>query len=146
MTKPSIIYYDVQDFQESSLEYLKTNFNLIVLPDPAQDTSDILAEVHALFAPMGFVCDREKIDKCEKLSVIGSPTTGIPHIDEGYAKSKNIKICSLRDQQPFLAQITPTAELAFGMLIALIRQLPAAFNQVLRSLFWSSIAARPSWR
>lgn len=132
MKKPSILYYETQDFQEPSLDYLKANFNLITLPDPSHDTADILNEAHALFAPMGFVCDKTKIDKCGQLCVIGSPTTGIPHIDENYADLKNIKICSLRDQQSFLAEITPTAELAFGMLIALTRHLPAAFNQVCR--------------
>ena len=130
MNKPSILYYDIQDFQESSIDYLKEYFHLNILADPNHDTSHILEKAHALFAPMGFKCDMSKIDKCPNLSVIGSPTTGIPHIDEHYAKAKNIVICSLRDQQSFLADITPTAELAWGMLISLVRHMDPAFDSV----------------
>ena len=130
MKKPLIVYYDIQDFQKSSLNYLMRHIDLIVLKDPTDSAAHELSKVNALFAPMGFIYDNARLEKYPNLCAIGTPTTGILHIDEAYAKAKNIKICSLRDQQKFLKTITPTAELAWGMIICLVRHIPQAFASV----------------
>jgi D-3-phosphoglycerate dehydrogenase len=98
------------------------------LPDPDYDTEEILKEIKVIFTPMGFVFDKCKIDKCENLQIIGSPTTGTHHIDIEYANKRNISICSLKNQQGFLSKITPTAELAWGLVLAVTRQIPRAHN------------------
>jgi D-3-phosphoglycerate dehydrogenase len=61
------------------------------------------------------------------LKIIGSSTLSIPHIDVNYAESKGIKVCFLdNEQKRFLESITPTAELAWGLIIAITRKIPAA--------------------
>lgn len=131
MSKPVVVYFDIQDFQPASLEYLRQLFDLRILPDPTQGSPEIWAEAHALFAPMGYRWDAETLGPCRRLGVIGTPTTGIPHIDADYAQARNIVICSLRDQQEFLRSITPTAELTWGMLLCLTRFIPQAMDMVL---------------
>jgi len=130
MSKPALLYYDVLTFQEDNLEYIEKNFELLRLPDPQNDTDEILERAKVIFAPMGYVLDKRKIDRCRNLQVIGTPTTGTHHIDVEYAKERNISICSLKNQQRFLSKITPTAELAWGLVIAVTRQIPRAHNSV----------------
>jgi D-3-phosphoglycerate dehydrogenase len=64
------------------------------------------------------------------LKVIATATTGLNHIDVPYAKERGIEILSLKDEVSFLDTVTSTAELAFGLLIALMRQIPASFDSV----------------
>jgi len=130
MYKPVLIYYNTLNFQEDTLMYLKENFTLFTFSDPQHDTEEALQKAEALFAPMGFIFDKGKIDKCQNLQIIGSPTTGTHHIDVEYAKKRNISICSLKNQQRFLSKITPTAELAWGLVLAVTRQIPRAHNSV----------------
>ena len=128
MNKPTLLYYEISGFQKKTLEYVNKFFSLITLPDPDYDTEEILKEIKVIFTPMGFVFDKCKIDKCENLQIIGSPTTGTHHIDIEYANKRNISICSLKNQQGFLSKITPTAELAWGLVLAVTRQIPRAHN------------------
>lgn len=71
---------------------------------------------------------REDIAAAPKLKLIASATTGLDHIDVDYAQVKGIKVVSLRGED--LKEITGTAELAFGLMLALVRHIPEAFNDV----------------
>jgi D-3-phosphoglycerate dehydrogenase len=79
---------------------------------------------------MGFMFDKNKIGLCTNLRVIATPTTAELHIDSEYAKKRNISICSLKNQKEFLSKITPTAELTWGLLLAVTRRIPSAFDSV----------------
>ena len=109
---------------------MEENFNCVTLPDPEHDTEEVLKKAKVLYAPMGYTFDKEKIDMCSGLRVLGTPTTGELHIDVDYARKGNISICSLRNQKEFLSKITPTAELAWGLLLAVTRQIPRAHDSV----------------
>ena len=130
MYKPVLIYYDTLNFQEDTLMYLKKNFTLFTFNDPQHDTEEALQKAEALFAPMGFMFDKNRIDLCTNLRVIATPTTAELHIDSEYAKKKDISICSLKNQKEFLSEITPTAELTWGLLLAVTRRIPSAFDSV----------------
>lgn len=80
---------------------------------------------------MGYLVDREKIDGCPHLKVIVSNTTGHPHIDVEYAYSKGIGVACLKFAQDFLQTITPTAELTWGLIVAITRSLLPAHESVL---------------
>lgn len=128
--KPKALYYTILQYQPESLEMLHDAFDVVELPDPDADTLEILKSIDVIFAPLGFICGREKIDACPNLKAIASNTTGDPHIDTQYAESKGISVITLKREQEFLGAITPTAELAWGLLIALVRRIPWAFNSV----------------
>ena len=130
MDKPRLIYYEVLEFQRETLDYMSSFFDIATLSNPRHDTIGILKNASVIFAPMGFIFDKDKIDKCQSLQVIGSPTTGTHHINVDYAAKRNISICSLRNQQTFLYTITPTAELAWGLVLAVTRRIPWALDSV----------------
>ena len=74
--------------------------------------------------------DKEVLVRAKNLKVIATPTTGLDHIDHAFAKERGIEILSLRGETEFLNSITGTAELAFGLLIDLLRMTPFSFNDV----------------
>lgn len=129
--KPKAIYYKILQYQASNLAKLENNFDLITLDTPSADSSDILAEADLCFAPLGYFVDEEKMAKCPKLRVIATNTTGVPHIDMDEASKRDIYVASLKDEQDFLATITPTAEHAWGLLLGVLRNVRASSSSVL---------------
>ena len=130
MRKPRLLYYENLDFQPDTLGYIQEYFEFMVLKDPGRDRDEIVEKADASFAPMGFLFDMSKIERCRALKVIGTPTTGTPHIDTDFALKKNIAVVSLKDQQDFLSTITPTAELAWGLILSVTRYIPWAHESV----------------
>lgn len=129
--KPSVLYYDLLSYQPENLALLEKEFEVIQLSTPAEDSDEILSQVDACFSPLGYLFDARKIGRCSRLRAIISNTTGVPHIDMEAAASRGIQVFSLKDEQAFLNTITPTAEHAFGLMLALLRRTPWSFGAVL---------------
>jgi D-3-phosphoglycerate dehydrogenase len=133
VTTNIVIYYQILNYQPESLRLLQDHFQVITLPDPSHDSEDILNKANIVLAPLGHYFDREKIDKSPNLKVIGSNTTGHPHIDHAYAKKKGIQVITLKGEVEFLKTITPTAELTWGLIVALTRNMFLAYRAVLNT-------------
>ena len=131
ISKDLLIYYQILNYQPENLHVLEKNFRVITLPDPTHDTPEILKEANAIIAPLGHYLGKEKIDNSPKLKVIGSNTTGHPHIDVEYAAKKGIRVVTLKAQYDFLETITPTAEMTWGLIIALTRNIVPAYLSVI---------------
>ena len=131
-----LIYYDILNFSPENIKLLEDNFDVIFLPDPSHDTPETLAKASVIFAPLGYYFGKQKIDASFNLKVIGSNTTGHQHIDVFYGNGKGIKVVTLKNQRNFLDTITPTAELTWGLVIAITRNIIPAFSSVLEGQ-WS---------
>jgi phosphoglycerate dehydrogenase-like enzyme len=130
-TKPTALYYRMLKYQSENYRRLQKEFRLIEVDTPENDLPEYLGRIDVLFAPLGYLVDRSKIDACPNLKVIASNTTGHPHIDVDYARSRGIQIACLKYAQDFLKRITPTAELTWGLIIALTRGIFPAYQSVL---------------
>lgn len=95
-----------------------------------KDAEKIKKEADILVVRLANNINKEWMDKMPNLKIIATPTTGLNHIDIGYAKSKNIEVISLRGKTDFLKNITSTAELSLGLLLSLLRNIPSAFENV----------------
>lgn len=135
MVKPGALYYSVMKYQPENLATLLREFTLITLDSPAQDSPEVLAKIEVLFAPLGYMVDAAKIGACPRLKAIVSNTTGHPHIDVDYARSKGIFVACLKFAPDFLKRITPTAEHTWGLLLALIRNLVPAHQAALAGVW-----------
>ncbi|MFC1678235.1 NAD(P)-dependent oxidoreductase [Patescibacteria group bacterium] len=83
-----------------------------------------------LLVGLGLNVDKNVINKGKSLKIIATATTGLDHIDVDFATKKGIEIISLREETDFLNTITGTAELAFGLMLDLMRQTHSAFDSV----------------
>ena len=129
--KPIALYYSIMGFQATSLSLLNSYFEVRELQNPTQDSEQLLRDVQVLFAPLGYLTNKAKMDQCENLVAIASNTTGHPHIDVEYAKNKGISVVTLKDEKQFLQTITPTAELTLGLIVAITRNIVPAVDSVL---------------
>tara|TARA_Y100000310_G_scaffold341747_1_gene441907 strand:+ start:5740 stop:6690 length:951 start_codon:yes stop_codon:yes gene_type:complete len=74
--------------------------------------------------------DKEVLENAKNLKVIATPATGLDHIDIEFANERGIEVLSLRGETDFLNSITGTAELAFGLIIDLLRMTHSSFEDV----------------
>ena len=80
---------------------------------------------------LGHKIDDEVLASAKRLKVIVSATTGLDHIDLQLSAAKHIDVLSLRGEVEFLESITATAELTWGLLLSVMRKIPAANAHVL---------------
>ena len=57
-------------------------------------------------------------------------STGLNHIDIKYCKDNNIKVLSLTKDYDLLNNLPSTAELAFGLMSSIVRNIPSSFDDV----------------
>lgn len=75
-----------------------------------------------------------KIDKellqDTNVTLINTCSTGMNHIDVDYCKENNIKIYSLTKDMKLINNLPSTSELAFGLMVSLLRQIPQGQKHV----------------
>lgn len=104
-----------------------------VLADKKLNREELFAAVKdadVLVIRLGHKIDKEVLNAAKNLKIIACPTTGLDHIDLNAAKEKGVRIVSLKGEAEFLNTVTATAELSWGLLLALIRKIPLAFDSV----------------
>lgn len=88
-----------------------------------------------LFVRLKTSVDEEILERAGRLKAIISPTTGLNHIRLDVAEARGIKVFHLRGEVDLLQSVTSTAEHTWALLLALIRDIPAATVDVLDG-FW----------
>ena len=73
----------------------------------------------------------------ENLKYIISPTTGTDHIDLKYCKKNEINVITLKNNFFFLKNITATAELTWGLILSLSRNINLYSRDVLYKNLWN---------
>ena len=61
---------------------------------------------------------------------IVTASTGLNHIDVKYCEQNNIKVLSLTKDYDLINDLPSTAELAFGLMLSIVRNIPNSFNDV----------------
>jgi D-3-phosphoglycerate dehydrogenase / 2-oxoglutarate reductase len=104
---------------------------------------DAVANCDAVFARLGHQFDRELLTRAHRLRVIATPTTGLTHIDVAAAAEAGITVLSLRGATELLEDLPATAELTWGLLLAIRRRIALASRHTAaggwdRDEFWGS--------
>jgi len=93
----------------------------------------LLAEVQdadALFLRFSHRIDEDIFRAAPRLRAVATNATGTDHIDARAAARHGVAVLSLKGETPFLRTIHATAEHTWGLLLALVRRLPAAADDV----------------
>jgi len=85
---------------------------------------------------MTYRLDEDILSK--NISLISTVSTGTDHIDLGLCDNLGIKVVSLKDDIEFLNKISSTAEMAFGLMLSVIRNIPSAFDAV-KNHIWRQV-------
>ncbi len=130
MKKVNAIYFEELKFHKQNLSLIKKKFNVLILKNPSFLNASHFKNVEVLFTPFSLKVNKILIKKCEKLKVVISNTTSIPHIDENSCKKSDIYISALHNDKIFLKKITPTIEHTVGLILSGYRNVLDSFNDV----------------
>jgi D-3-phosphoglycerate dehydrogenase len=100
-----------------------------VVPD-GRVISRILPQHEAYFATLKVKLSKKLLERCPDLKVIATPSTGTDHLPMAYLNKRGVKVISLRQHPELIKKISSTAELTWGLLLSLIRRIPAGFASV----------------
>lgn len=127
----NILNVEPDEYSDEARSILKRVGGLV---EQNMTRSELLACIHdfdVLIVRLRHQVDAELMDASPKLKVVVSATTGLDHIDTEHTVRKNIAILCLRGETEFLRTIPATAELTWGLLLALTRNIPSAQLSVL---------------
>ena len=120
---------------EGAYEKLDSMCNLKYLPDINKDElKKILFEESFTYLftnpnKQNFILDKEVLED-SNIKVINTCSTGLNHIDTNYCKENNIDIWSLKTDYDLINNLPSTSELAFGLMMSLLRNIPKSFHSV----------------
>ena len=81
-----------------------------------------------LIVRLGLRVDKSVLAAGRDIRIIGTPTTGLDHIDLVTSEKRGIVVFSLKGERAFLDQVYATAEHTIALLLSLIRHVPSAFK------------------
>ena len=77
----------------------------------------------------GYILGKQNLENTN-IKVINTASTGTNHIDKKYCKENNIIMWSLTTDYELINDLPSTSELAFGLVLSLLRKIHQSFNSV----------------
>lgn len=97
-----------------------------------RELADKVKDYDVLIVRLSLHVSKDVLSATKRLKVIVSATTGLDHIDLKTASEKNISVLSLKGETRFLETIAATPEHTWALLLALVRRIPWAYNDVVQ--------------
>lgn len=131
----NILISESDDYNPKALEVYRRLGNVTARNCNRETLIKLIPDVNILVIRLGILIDKEILNTAKNLQVIISPTTGLNHIDVLTAKQRNIKIINLSGNESFMKTIPATAELTWGLILCLTRNIPAAIEHT-KNGYW----------
>ena len=125
-----ILNLEPSNYSEDAKNVLKGFCELVEFNSNYNDLPDLLKDIDGIIVRLGFKIDKLFLDQAPKLKFIATATTGLNHIDNNECIKRGINLISLKGEIDFLDTVTATAEHSLGLMLALVRNIPEAFNDV----------------
>ena len=113
---------DFKDVPEAT-KTLTDHWNLVSVPPIRELVFSEMSTAFAYISSASLQVEKDFIDASPLLKVIASPSTGKDHIDVELLKSRGIVLLDISKEFELLDEFTATSELAFTLLLALVRNL-----------------------
>jgi D-3-phosphoglycerate dehydrogenase len=121
--RPRILVAEPDGLAIAAIERLREVGELVLERCTRQRLLSIIGSFDALLVRLDHQIDHEVFVAASRLKVIATATTGLTHVDEAAAAARDVTVLSLRGETAFLKSITATAELTWGLIVALARRL-----------------------
>ncbi len=105
------------------------------LDEKAIPPGELIREIgvyHGLILRLGYRIGKDILAHKGRLELIGTPTTGLDHIDVAEAQRQGVMVISLFGESKFLDTVRATAEHTLALILSLLRRIPWAHESVLR--------------
>ncbi len=136
MTKTTkILIAEADDFSADVVERLRAFAQVDMFAVQQSELKQVLETYDVFWFRLGFKIDETVLSENTKCKVIATPVTGIDHIDEALCAKYNIQIACLRGEREFLKEVRATAEMAIGLAMSVMRNIPRA-NESVKAGHW----------
>ena len=98
--------------------------------DEGAPLAEQVSDVDILVIRLRYRVGREVIASAPNLRVVVTPTTGLDHLDLEALEEHGVQVLSLKGETGFLRSIPATAELTWGLLLAVRRRIVPAVSSV----------------
>ncbi len=126
-----ILNAEPENYSSEAVEILNSVGTVDLSQKTRVNLTAALQDVDVLIVRLAFQITDEVFSAAPNLRAIVTATTGLDHIDLEAAERHGVRVLSLRGEVDFLQSIPATAELTWGLLLALTRNIPAAHSSVL---------------
>jgi D-3-phosphoglycerate dehydrogenase / 2-oxoglutarate reductase len=117
-------------FSPNALARLCRGLDVQLGATPGSRFLEGVSRAEVMWVRLRHMIDGRLMDAAPCLRTIVSPTTGLNHIDLAEARQRGIEVLSLQGETEFLKDIRATAELTIGLMLSLLRHIPAALRHV----------------
>lgn len=111
---------------------LRSAGNLVSIKPNRKKVLKYVGKCHVYLASAAIQVDREFLAMASNLKIIGSPSTGKDHLDLNEITKRGIFCYDISREFNLINSFTATSELAFGLMLSLIRRIPEGIESVKR--------------
>lgn len=127
-----ILNAEPDQYSKEAVQILETVGTVDLKQVSRQELLKYIDQYDVLIVRLGFQINEELFLHAHRLKVVVSATTGVDHIDLDAARKHDVTVLCLRGEYEFLRSIPATAELTWGLLLSLVRNIPQAYQSVLQ--------------
>jgi D-3-phosphoglycerate dehydrogenase / 2-oxoglutarate reductase len=125
-----ILIAEPLDFSQRAVALLQSAGDVELRVCTRDDLQAAFQKYDVVWFRLANVIDRTILSGPVRCRILATPVTGLDHIDLDLCRSLGIQVVSLRGEVEFLRTVRATAELTIGLLLALLRRIPAAAASV----------------
>jgi D-3-phosphoglycerate dehydrogenase / 2-oxoglutarate reductase len=124
--RPRILVSESGGFSPRAVDLLREVGDLTLADLDRNGLLAAVRDIDILWVRLRHRIDGQLLDAAPELKIIATPTTGLNHIDLNESRVRGIQVLSLSGETAFLNDVRATAEHTLALILALIRQIPAA--------------------
>jgi len=131
--RPLALHLELDAYPDDAVERLRAHLDVVDGSDLSVPELAALLRVRpfeVLLVRLGVRVDVALVEHCPTLRTIVTPTTGLDHLDVAGLAERGVRVLSLRDVREAITTVHATAEHTWGLLLAVVRHLPAAHADV----------------
>lgn len=136
MKQYRILIAEPEDFSQKALSLLQDHATVDCRDIEQQEIRRALEEYDVIWVRLRLHIRREDLPRRLRCTYVVSATTGTDHLDLDALQEGGVNVLCLREERDFLETIGVTAELTLGLILAVVRRLPAAVNSVAQQGRW----------
>lgn len=128
--RPRVLIAEPDRFSPRAVEILRQAAEVELREVSGNDLRDAFSRHDAIWIRLGRLVDASTLGPQPRCRILVAGVTGLDHIDLAACAERGVRVLSLKGETEFLRDVRATAELAVGLVLALIRRIPAAAAHV----------------
>lgn len=126
MGRPTVLIAEPDRFSASALALLREAADVTLGPVDVEGLADAFGTHDVVWVRLARRITADVLGPSPRARILAAPVTGLDHIDLDACAQRGIEVISLKGEVDLLRHVRATAEHTVGLLLALLRQIPAA--------------------